>query len=92
VQGYGQDKIINQTRKLVILTLLTPVNAGKYEGEKKGPFGGYDGHSATPDILRILWKQSTNIHYEENNQQNALIVSLINLIIYNYSNMFRPLS
>jgi hypothetical protein len=30
--------------------------------------------------------------YEENNQQNALIVSLINLIIYNYSDMFRPLS
>jgi hypothetical protein len=31
-------------------------------------------------------------YYEENNQQNALIVSLINLLIYNYSNMFRPLS
>jgi hypothetical protein len=31
-------------------------------------------------------------NYEENNQQNALIVSLINLLIYNYSNMFRPLS
>jgi hypothetical protein len=30
--------------------------------------------------------------YEENNQQNALIVSLINLLISNYSNMFRPLS
>jgi hypothetical protein len=29
---------------------------------------------------------------EENNQQNALIVSLINLLISNYSNMFRPLS
>jgi hypothetical protein len=33
-----------------------------------------------------------NFIYEENNQQNALIVSLINLLIYNYSNMFRPLS
>jgi hypothetical protein len=31
-------------------------------------------------------------NYEENNQQNALIVSLINLLISNYSNMFRPLS
>jgi hypothetical protein len=29
---------------------------------------------------------------EEDNQQNALIVSLINLLISNYSNMFRPLS
>jgi hypothetical protein len=33
-----------------------------------------------------------NINAEENNQQNALIVSLINLLISNYSNMFRPLS
>jgi hypothetical protein len=31
-------------------------------------------------------------NYEENNQQNALIISLINLLISNYSNMFRPLS
>jgi hypothetical protein len=36
--------------------------------------------------------KTSDISYEENNQQNALIVSLINLLIFNYSNMFRPLS
>jgi hypothetical protein len=37
VQGYGHDKIIRLSRKFVILTLLTPVNASKYEREKKNP-------------------------------------------------------
>jgi hypothetical protein len=41
---------------------------------------------------QILFKTNSYIHYEGNNQQNALIVSLINLLISNYSNMFRPLS
>jgi hypothetical protein len=31
-------------------------------------------------------------NYEENNQQNALIVSVIILLISNYCNMFRPRS
>jgi hypothetical protein len=63
VQGNGQDKLIHQTSKLVIVTLLTPVNASKHErGGKKSPLGGPDGHSAIPDILGILWKQNTDIH------------------------------
>jgi hypothetical protein len=37
-------------------------------------------------------KVNVPFQYEENNQQNALIVSLINLLISNYSNMLRPLS
>ena len=60
MREYGQDKIINLSRKFVILTLITPVNTSKYEREKKNPFGGYDGHPATPDILHLLWRQNTN--------------------------------
>jgi hypothetical protein len=37
----------------------------------------------------MLLQEQKQRYYEENNQQNALIVSLINLLIYNYSNMFR---
>ena len=39
-----------------------PINSGKYGREgKKRPFGGPEGQSATPDILRTLWKQNTNM-------------------------------
>jgi hypothetical protein len=46
-----------------------------------------------PDGLAVATNQVTSCgNDEENNQQNALIVSLINLLMSNYSNMFRPLS
>jgi hypothetical protein len=43
-------------------------------------------------VCEVRRYQSILFNYKENNQKNALIVSSINLLISNYSNMFRPLS